>query len=40
MIEEVFKDKEIINPLSGCKGIGYMMQRLNKNIVEKGRMLK
>lgn len=32
IIEEVFYTAEVINPLSGCKGIGYMMQRLNKLI--------
>lgn len=28
IIETVFKDKDIYNPLSECKGIGYMMQKL------------
>lgn len=32
IIEEVFYSAEVLNPLSGCKGIGYMMQRLNKLI--------
>lgn len=32
MIKEVFNDITIENPLSNCKGIGYMMQRLNKLI--------
>lgn len=29
MIRDLFKGKEIINPLEGCKGIGVMIKRLN-----------
>lgn len=29
-VNEAFKDRKISNPLSGCRGIGYMMQRLKK----------
>jgi len=29
MINKLFNEKEIYNPLEGCKGIGYMMKRLN-----------
>lgn len=32
IIEDVFKDKQILNPLYGCKGIGYMMQKINELI--------
>ena len=31
-IMKIFNDKDIMTPLSGCKGIGYMMQKLNKAI--------
>ncbi len=30
IIGKVFPDKDIINPLKGCKGIGYMLKRLNE----------
>lgn len=29
IVEQVFIRKAVLNPLSGCKGIGYMMSRLN-----------
>ncbi len=32
MIRELFKDKEVFNPLDNCKGIGYMMKKLNELI--------
>jgi hypothetical protein len=32
MVNEVFSGREIIPPLSGCKGIGYMMGKLNDAI--------
>lgn len=32
MIKNVFSTKEIVNPLYGCKGIGYMMAKLNESI--------
>jgi hypothetical protein len=32
MASEVFSSKEILTPLSGCKGIGYMMGKLNDAI--------
>jgi hypothetical protein len=32
--EELFYTKEVNNLLSGCKGIGYMIQRLNRLIEE------
>lgn len=34
IIEDVFKDKKVLKPLEGCKGIGYMMQKLNKIIMK------
>ncbi|MGB9937851.1 MAG: DUF6884 domain-containing protein [Methanobacterium sp.] len=34
MIKNVFPTKIVINPLNGCKGIGYMMARLNDSINE------
>ena len=34
IIEDLFNSAEVMNPLSNCKGIGYMMQRLNKLINE------
>lgn len=34
ILKSVFNDKEIYNPLSGCKGIGYMMNRLSVLINE------
>lgn len=30
IVKEIFNDKLVENPLSNCKGIGYMMQYLNK----------
>lgn len=32
MVNEVFSGREIITPLSDCKGIGYMMGKLNDAI--------
>jgi hypothetical protein len=32
MANEVFLSKEILTPLSGCRGIGYMMGKLNDAI--------
>lgn len=32
IIKNVFPIKILINPLNGCKGIGYMMARLNDSI--------
>ena len=32
MANEVFSSKEILTPLSDCKGIGYMMSKLNDSI--------
>lgn len=32
MVKEVFSSKEILVPLSECKGIGYMMGKLNEAI--------
>jgi len=32
MANEVFSSKEILSPLSDCKGIGYMMGKLNDSI--------
>lgn len=29
---QVFPDREIVEPLKGCKGNGFMMQRINKAI--------
>ncbi len=29
MIKKLFHEKEIYNPLNGCKGIGHMMKKLN-----------
>lgn len=34
IVKEVFPRKSIISPLSKCKGIGYMMEKL-KNAIEK-----
>ena len=34
MTKECFRQAEIITPLAGCKGIGYMLQKLNKMIKE------
>ena len=36
--KQVFVGKTVLNPLSGCKGIGYMMGKLNDAIVS-GRSL-
>ena len=35
IIEDIFRDKKVLKPLEGCKGIGYMMQRLNELIEER-----
>ncbi|CAD6493826.1 MAG: hypothetical protein DIAAKJNI_00559 [Candidatus Argoarchaeum ethanivorans] len=32
MANEVFSSKEILSPLSDCKGMGYMMGKLNDSI--------
>jgi hypothetical protein len=32
MVNEVFSSKEILTPLSECKGLGYMMVKLNDSI--------
>ena len=32
LIIDLFPNKEIINPLDGCKGIGYMLKRINDSI--------
>lgn len=32
MVKNVFKGKKVENPLEGCKGIGFMMGRLNELI--------
>ncbi|MGB9980487.1 DUF6884 domain-containing protein [Methanobacterium sp.] len=32
MMKELFNEKEINNPLNGCKGIGHMMKKLNSLI--------
>ena len=32
LIIDLFPDKEIINPLDGCKGIGYMLKKINDSI--------
>jgi len=32
MVKEVFSSKEVLAPLSGCKGIGYMVGKLNEAI--------
>ena len=32
LIIDLFPDKEIINPLNGCNGIGYMLKRINDSI--------
>lgn len=29
MMKKLFCEKEVFNPLNGCKGIGYMMKKLN-----------
>jgi beta-glucosidase/6-phospho-beta-glucosidase/beta-galactosidase len=29
MMKKLFSEKEVINPLNGCKGIGHMMKKLN-----------
>lgn len=34
ILKTVFNDKEVYNPLNGCKGIGYMMNRLSVLINE------
>lgn len=36
MMGEVFESKKIDVPLSGCKGIGYMMQKINE-LIASGR---
>jgi len=33
IFEQIFIGKSILNPLHGCKGIGYMLGRLNNAIV-------
>jgi hypothetical protein len=32
MVNDIFTDKKIYNPLSKCKGMGFMMQELNEAI--------
>lgn len=32
IVEDTFSDKNVLTPLIGCKGIGYMMGKLNKAI--------
>ena len=32
LIIDLFPNKEIINPLDGCKGIGFMLKRINDSI--------
>lgn len=32
-IEKIFPDKDVVNPLNGCNGIGYMMKKLNDSIL-------
>lgn len=34
IIRSAFSEKEVFNPLDGCKGIGYMMAKLNELIKE------
>lgn len=29
MMKKLFSEKEVLNPLNGCKGIGHMMKKLN-----------
>jgi len=36
--KQVFIGKTVLNPLSGCKGIGYMMGKLNDAIINKKRL--
>ena len=36
--KQIFIGKTVLNPLSGCKGIGYMMGKLNDAIVSGRRM--
>jgi len=36
--KQVFIEKTVLNPLSGCKGIGYMMGKLNDAIVSDRRL--
>jgi len=38
MLKEVFSSKEILAPLSECKGIGYMMSKLN-DAIKRGVLL-
>jgi len=35
IVKEIFQNKEIHDPLSDCKGIGYMMEKLN-NAIKRG----
>ncbi|MCZ3367375.1 MULTISPECIES: DUF6884 domain-containing protein [Methanobacterium] len=32
MMKKLFSEKEVLNPLNGCKGIGHMMKKLNSLI--------
>jgi hypothetical protein len=34
MIAHIFPDKEIVNPLAGARGIGYMIKRINRALSE------
>jgi len=34
-LRDTFSSKNILSPLSGCKGIGYMMKKLN-DAIQKG----
>lgn len=34
ILQKVFTDKEICHPLSDCKGLGFMMQKLTRSIEE------
>ena len=38
ILKQVFPDKKIHTPLSGCKGIGYMMGMLNDAILSSKRL--
>ena len=37
MIEQTFAGKEIVTPLAGARGIGYMMKKMNEDLSQAGK---
>ena len=38
LIIDLFPNKKIINPLDGCKGIGYMLKKINDSIKDNKKL--